>query len=118
MEYQIDHGILPGRQKACIMEAYNMPTLTIKKFPEPLLAELKHRASLSRRSLTQEVLRRLETSVLPEKAAPERATSRSQAHRQSESWKAISGKWKSDLTVQEEVRQLYRTRTRGRKVEL
>lgn len=100
------------------MHPIGMPALTIKKFPEALLVELKQRANLSRRSLTQEVLRRLENSLLD--ADARRATSHpsSEAAAQLKAWASIAGKWKSDFTVEEEVRQLYRARTRGRKVKL
>jgi hypothetical protein len=95
-----------------------MSTLTIKKFPDPLLSELKKKAGASRRSLTQEVLARLEASVLDNDTPSSRNTSYSEAEHQTDAWKAISGKWKSDLTVEEEIKQLYQARTRGRKVKL
>jgi plasmid stability protein len=100
------------------MHAKRMSTLTIKKFPEPLLSELKKKAGAARRSLTQEVLARLEASVLACETEPFPIASYSEAEAQADAWKAVSGKWRSDLTVQEEIRQLYRARTPGRKVKL
>ncbi|MEY2485861.1 MAG: hypothetical protein QOH39_1509 [Verrucomicrobiota bacterium] len=98
------------------MHAQGMSTLTIKKFPDPLLSELKKKAGASRRSLTQEVLARLEASILDQDTGPTPKASYSEAEHQAEAWTAIAGKWKSHLTVHEEVKQLYRARTRGRKV--
>lgn len=93
-----------------------MSTLTIKKFPDPLLSELKKKAEASRRSLTQEVLARLEASLLDHDIGPSSKSSYSEAEHQAAAWTTISGKWKSDLTVQEEIKQLYQARTRGREV--
>jgi plasmid stability protein len=95
-----------------------MSTLTIKKIPDSLLSELKKKAGASRRSLTQEVLARLEASLQHHEAGPSSKASYSEAEHQAEAWTSIAGKWKSDLTVQEEIGQLYRARTRGRKVRL
>lgn len=49
---------------------------------------------------------------------PSPKVSYSEAEDQADAWTAMSGKWKSDLTVQEEIKQLYKARTRGRKVAL
>jgi plasmid stability protein len=95
-----------------------MSTLTIKKFPDPLLSELKKKAGASRRSLTQEVLARLEASILHHETGSSSKASYSEADYQAEAWSAIAGKWKSDLTVGEEIKLLYLARTRGRKVKL
>jgi plasmid stability protein len=89
-----------------------MSTITIKKFPDALLDQLRERAAAARRSVTQEVLATLENSF----AAPAQAgtVSYSESARQAEAWAGLSGKWKSDLTVQEEIDQLYNAR-RSRK---
>ncbi|MDQ3621227.1 MAG: hypothetical protein M3463_01880 [Verrucomicrobiota bacterium] len=94
-----------------------MATLTIKKFPEALLARLKKKAAGSRRSVTQEVLARLEAS-LAKSISPQDRQASSEAEQQVAIWAELPGKWKSDLTVREELEQLYKARTRGRKVEL
>ncbi len=88
-----------------------MPALTIKDFPDKLLAALRREAHRSRRSVTQEVLTRLEESV-----APVNRDKYGWAGKQAAIWSKISGKWKSDLTVKEEINQLYRARKRGRKI--
>jgi hypothetical protein len=95
-----------------------MSTLTIKKFPEALLSELKKKAGVARRSLTQEVLVRLEASIMASETASSPKASYAEGEAQADAWKAMSGKWHSDLTVQEEIKQLYRMRTPGRKVKL
>ena len=100
------------------MHAQSMSTLTIKKFPEQLLSELKKKAGAARRSLTQEVLARLEASVLTSETRPSSKASYAEAEDQADAWTTISGKWRSDLTVQEQIEQLYRARTLGRKVKL
>jgi hypothetical protein len=90
-----------------------MPALTIKDFPNKLLTALKREAQRSRRSVTQEVLTRLEHSV-----APTNRAKYGSSERQAALWSKISGKWKSNLTVKEEVDRLYRARKRGRRVKL
>jgi hypothetical protein len=91
-----------------------MPTLTIKKFPDKLLRALRREAENSRRSVTQEVLSRLEDSV----GVKTRRTKYQAIENQVASWSKLVGKWKSNLTVKEEIDRLYRARKRGRKVKL
>jgi plasmid stability protein len=95
-----------------------MPTFTIKKFPDPLLKKLRERAVAARRSMTQEVLARLEASLIPDSPSPQTSLSYSEAGHQADTWAALAGKWASDLTVKDEIEQLYKARTRGRKVTL
>jgi hypothetical protein len=90
-----------------------MPALTIKNFPDKLLKALRREAEGARRSVTQEVLRRLEDSV-----ASKGATNSRPLESQVKAWSRLSGKWKSNLTVKEEIDELYRARRRGRKVRL
>jgi hypothetical protein len=95
------------------MQVINMPALTIKDFPNKLLNKLRREAQNSRRSVTQEVLCRLEDSV-GGKTRPKYQAIENQVAR----WSKLAGKWKSNLTVKEEVDRLYRARKRGRKVKL
>jgi hypothetical protein len=99
------------------MPALLMPTLTIKKFPDVLLARLKEKAIASRRSVTQEVLARLEASLQTKENEPGHV-SYSESERQARAWEKIAGKWESNPSVHEEIKQLYKTRTRGRKVKM
>ena len=64
------------------------------------------------------MLARLEASLAEAAPPPSRQISYSEADRQAEAWSALSGKWKSDLTVQGEIAALYKARTRGRKGKL
>jgi len=93
-----------------------MPAFTIKNFPNGLLKRLREEAGSARRSVTQEVLMRLEASLVQSAAAPRGASSYSSFDDQVKAWMALSGKWKSNLTVQEEIDRLYKARKRGRKV--
>ncbi len=94
-----------------------MATLTIKKFPDSLLARLKRTAAGARRSVTQEVLVRLEDS-LKKKPAGDEAPFSADAERQAAAWEALAGRWESTASVQEEIDSLYKARTKGRKVNL
>jgi len=93
-----------------------MSTFTIKNFPNGLLKRLREEAGSARRSVTQEVLTRLEASLVEPAAVKRTASSYSSVGDQVEAWMALSGKWKSKLTVKEEIEQLYKARKRGRKV--
>lgn len=95
-----------------------MPTFTIKKFPDQLLLRLKEKALGSRRSLTQEVLSRLEDSLEARGHSAISGEPKLEAERQAAAWKALSGRWDSALTVREEIDSLFKARRRGRKVEL
>jgi plasmid stability protein len=90
-----------------------MPALTIKNFPDKLLNALRREAESRRRSVTQEVLKRLEESV-----AGKNHVNSQLAEDQVEAWRKLSGKWNSHLSVKEEIDQLYRARKRGRKIKL
>ncbi len=89
--------------------------MTIKKFPDGLLSKLKEEARTARRSLTQEVLIRLEYSLAVAQR-PEIDTG--EIERQTAAWESVAGRWKSDLTVEEEIDQLYGKRSSGRTVDL
>ena len=95
-----------------------MSTLTIKNFPNKLLKRLREEAECSRRSVTQEVLTRLEASVAEPSVANKSTGSYQAVEDQVATWMALAGKWKSKLSVQEEIRQLYKARKHGRKVKL
>ena len=93
-----------------------MASLTIKKFPDTLLRNLKEEAREARRSLTQEVLIRLEHSLSKESRQQE--FDRVEIERQATHWETLAGRWVSDLAVEEEIDQLYRARSAGRNVKL
>jgi plasmid stability protein len=98
--------------------ACTVASLTIKKFPDELLDELKNRAAASRRSVTQEVLVRLDASLREIPSTEAGNDSRHEAERQADAWSSLAGKWKSSISVKDEIAQIYKARTRGRKVAL
>ena len=93
-----------------------MATVTIRKFPDRLLDQLRTRAKSARRSATQEMLATLEASFSDQ--LTDLSGNRDEADRQAEAWTELAAKWKSDLTLQEEINRLYKARSRGRKVNL
>lgn len=92
-----------------------MASLTLKNIPDSLLDRLRARAAADRRSLTQEMIHLLEDSL---DAAPEQtqrdalAAARSQAA----AWDRLAGRWESDQSVEDEVREILASRTAGRDV--
>jgi len=94
-----------------------MASLTLKNLPEDLLARLRARAASDRRSLNREVLHLLDRAL----SAPEGERLheyRAQAEAQLEAWRRIAGRWASRRGSRKERAEVYRRRTRGRKVDL
>ena len=83
-----------------------MATFTIKKFPDDLALRLREAAKASRRSLTQEILSRLEHSLLPEDPRS-KGGGYSVADQQAKAWEELGGKWESAMTLREEIDELY-----------
>lgn len=92
-----------------------MPSLTIKGLPEELHEALRELAESERRSLTQQAIRLLEESVARRREDAER---QDEVTRQADAWRSLSGRWVSDKSVDEEIDDIYETRTEGRDVEL
>ena len=92
-----------------------MASFTIKKFPDDLLRKLKTEAATARRSLTQEVLARLESSLGSGDSA---ILTVSRGQEQANAWMNLPGTWGTEFSVEEEVEHLYRSRTEGREVTL
>jgi DNA phosphorothioation-dependent restriction protein DptG len=92
-----------------------MATLTIKNIPENLIEQLRNRATHERRSLNQEVIHLLEQILISSETSGQ---IRAAAQRQVEAWQKIAGRWKSALTPEEEIHQIYSARTTGRDVKL
>ena len=91
-----------------------MTSLTLKNVPDRLMKALRRAAEGDRRSLNQEVMHLLE-EALGKRA--ETVTSRAKAQAQIEAWRKLAGKWQSDLSPEEEGRQLMDARTGGREVD-
>jgi plasmid stability protein len=93
-----------------------VPSLTIKNIPVPVLQRLRRRALAERRSLTQQALLLLEQGLTA--ASAPHASRADAVHDQVAAWRRLAGRWESDLSVEDEVREVYRSRTQGRDVEL
>jgi plasmid stability protein len=90
-----------------------MASLTLKNLPEGLLRSLRKAAEKDRRSLTQEVIYLLDTSL--------RRAGRSadaEVETQVAAWRKLAGRWESDADRATEADQLMDQRTQGRDVDL
>lgn len=83
--------------------------ITIKSIPEAVGAALKREAERAYRSLNGEIIHRLSHSLAAGSSAVP-ATPDTVA----DAWSALAGRWKSDLSVETEISQLYETRSAGR----
>lgn len=94
-----------------------MASLTLKNIPDSLLGRLRSRAAQDRRSVSQEMIHLLEVSL---DAAPEtpRGEVLATARAQVEAWERLAGRWESDRSVGEEIRDILSARAAGRDVEL
>ena len=92
-----------------------MATITLKNVPEDLLARLRRMASEQRRSLNQQILHLLESA---QGAEEELRKLKAETDRQTSAWRRLSGRWKSQESVEEEIAKIYASRTEGRKIEL
>lgn len=94
-----------------------MASLTLKNIPDSLLERLRARAAEDRRSVSQEMIHLLEISLDAAPGSAHRdllATARAQA----EAWDRLAGRWQSDQSADEEIRDILAARTSGRAIEL
>jgi len=89
-----------------------MASMTITDIPEHILGRLAKKAAEDRRSPEQELVHILE-QALPRDTDGSDAEARAQY----EAWSRL-GVWESDLSSDEEIRDIYSHRTLGRSVEL
>lgn len=92
-----------------------MASLTIKDMPEELLEDLRELAERDRRSMTQEAIVLL-TKIIDQRRESEEP--RTEAAAQAEAWETLAGRWTSGESVDDEVSDIYESRTRGREVDL
>lgn len=85
--------------------------ITIKSIPDDLGAALKREAERSHRSLNGEIIHRLSRSLVVEPAVPVSPDAVADA------WQALAGRWKSDLSVEAEISELYEARSAGREAD-
>ena len=94
-----------------------MPSITIKNIPDQLLARLREHAATQQRSMNKEVIRLLDIGLSAERIHP-MGYRRSFAVTQAAAWSRLSGRWLSDLPVEDEVTAIYSARSGGREFEL
>ena len=73
------------------------------------------RAAAERRSLNNEVIRLLELALVRLMTTGDRE---SFIDAQVAAWRSLAGRWESDLSADDEIAGIYRSRTAGRDVEL
>lgn len=93
-----------------------MTALTLKNLPPRLLRSLRAAAEHDRRSLNQEIIHLLELALHVREHRRIREPQDIEA--QVAAWRALAGKWQSDLDPETEADQIMSARTPGRKVEL
>jgi plasmid stability protein len=93
-----------------------MASLTLKNLPDDLLRALRRAAQKDHRSLTREIIHRLESSL---RGGAERPAPRAHdASAQVAAWRRLAGKWESDVDRATEAKRLMERRTSGRGVDL
>jgi hypothetical protein len=92
-----------------------MSSFTIKDIPEELLEALRELAERDRRSMTQEAIVLL-SEVIERRFEDDDV--RSEADRQADAWEKLTGQWRSDESADEEISNIYESRTAGREVDL
>jgi len=95
-----------------------MPSLTIKQISAELLARLRARASQDGRSLNKEVIHLLERALSALVTLDDGLQQASEAQRQADAWSRLAGRWESDRTAAQEIKELRAARTTGRSVKL
>ena len=93
-----------------------MASITIKNIPDRLLARLREQAAMEQRSMNKEIIRLLDIGSSAERAHPMEHRRR-RAVTQAAAWSRLSGRWVSDLPVEDEVAAIYSGRSGGREVE-
>ena len=93
-----------------------MASITIKNIPDRLLARLREQAAMEQRSMNKELIRLLDIGLSAERAHPMEHRRR-RAVTQAAAWSRLSGRWVSDLPVEDEVAAIYSGRSGGREVE-
>jgi hypothetical protein len=96
-----------------------MATLTLRDFPDELLARLakKQPADLDRSTL-REIARRVSEAAGPDEECKKEEPGLRSAHTQADAWARLAGRWKSDLPVEKEIEEILRARTAGREISL
>ena len=91
-----------------------MSSITLKNLSGDLLDELREAAERDRRSLTQEIIHLLETSLRGRPTTAPRPDVKAQVA----AWRKLAGKWESDIETTTEAARITKARSRGREVDL
>ncbi len=95
-----------------------MSSITIKDIPEDLLERLRRRAAYDRRSMNKEVVHLLDLALSGETAPADASTMARRIDAQLQAWNRLAGRWESELEPADEIEQIYRARSPGRRVDL
>lgn len=93
-----------------------MASLTLKNLPGDLLRALRRAAEKDHRSLTREIIHRLQASVRRRAERP--AHMAQDASAQVAAWRRLAGRWESAVDRAAETRRLMERRSAGREVDL
>lgn len=100
-----------------------MVSVTIKNIPEHLLERVRARAAADKQSMTKEIVYLLEAALAgsSEEGRERRlqeAKIQQEAEIQVEIWSRLAGRWDSELTAEDEIEAIYKSRTKGREIDL
>jgi len=122
-------GRLPDRSKIDSGKTWNqngstrrlglraVASITIKNIPDQLLARLREQAATENRSMNREIIRLLDISLSADRSLRPQYR-RALADVQADAWARLCGQWISDVSVEDEVADIYSARTGGREIEL
>lgn len=96
--------------------------LTLKSLPDELGEALKMAAKSSNRSMNREIIERLSRSFDADISNVDNLGTIPRVNESpdevADAWSKLAGKWKSTLSIDEEIAALYETRSAGRDVDL
>jgi len=97
-----------------------MATVTIQNIPDQLVAKLRARADSEHRTLEEEMVQLMNRAIAdaPSKADKQEERLKLNAERQADAWSRLAGRWISNLSVEEEIEQIFSARTQGREIRL
>jgi plasmid stability protein len=100
------------------MLVHTMTSVTIKDIPDELMERLRRRAAKDHRSLNKEAIHLLEAALSGLVPTDDAAHRKAAVEQQAEAWSRLAGHWESDRTVEEEIGEIYASRTEGRESSL
>lgn len=95
-----------------------MISITLRNIPDEIAETVRLLAQTERRSLNQQFIVLLEQAVAALTMKSVSKTRPFPKEVQIEMWKQLSGKWKDSRSTTEIVKDIYLSRTKGRKVSL